>query len=77
MTAQEKMTQAVRRLMAEQGISQAELARRTGRTTKHVNKVLGGSAGTRELDYWLFVLGYQFVVTIEAVTPPEESQPWS
>jgi transcriptional regulator with XRE-family HTH domain len=51
--------------MDEHGITQAELARRIGRTPKHVNLVLNEKAGTGELDYWAFVLGARFVVTLE------------
>lgn len=53
--------------MDEHDITQAELARRIGRTPKHVNLVLNGKAGTGELDYWAFVLGARFVVTLEAL----------
>lgn len=51
--------------MADNGITQAELARRIGRTPKHVNQVLNGKAGTHEYDYWAFVLGARLMVTIE------------
>lgn len=51
--------------MDEHGITQAELARRIGRTPKHVNLVLNGKVGTGELDYWAFVLGLRFAVTLE------------
>lgn len=51
--------------IAEHDITQAELARRIGRTPKHVNQVFRGKAGTGELDYWAFVLGLRFVVTLE------------
>lgn len=50
--------------MKTEGITQAELSRRTGRTTKHINQVFGGKAGTSELDYWAFVLGFKFEVAL-------------
>lgn len=50
--------------MAENGITQAELSRLVGRTPKHINQVFMGKAGTGELDYWAFVLGLRFVVTL-------------
>lgn len=53
--------------MRENGIAQAELARRTGRTAKHVNQVFRWRAGTGELDYWAFVLGLRFEVTLEPI----------
>jgi plasmid maintenance system antidote protein VapI len=45
-------------------ISQAELARLIGRTPKHVNQVLHGKSGTGELDYWAWVLGMKFDVSL-------------
>lgn len=50
--------------MEAEGITQAELARRTGRSAKHINQVFMGKAGTSELDYWAFVLGFQFTVEL-------------
>lgn len=67
MKAQEQMVATIRNLMAAQGITQAELARRIGRTPKHVNKVLNGAAGSMELDYWLYVLGFRFVISVERI----------
>ncbi len=58
----------IRQEMERQGVTQAEMARRTGRTPKHINQVFNGKAGTAELDYWAFVLGVRFVVQIEQVT---------
>ena len=74
MTAQEQMLAAIQHLMVKHDITQAELARRTGRTTKHVNQVLQGKAGSMELDYWLFCLGYRFNVTIECISNPQGNQ---
>lgn len=53
--------------MNKQGISQAELARRLGRTVQHVNRVLAGRSGTSELDYWAFVLGMEFELKLRAI----------
>ena len=50
--------------LEEDGLTQAEFARRLGRTQKHVSQVLTGKAGTHELDYWAWVLGRQFVVDL-------------
>lgn len=72
MSIHEQMVKQIKAVMAAQGITQAELARRTGRTTKHVNKVFGGTAGSRELDYWMFCLGYRFVVMTERLTAPDD-----
>ncbi len=54
-------------VMASQGMTQAEFARRVGVSTKHLNQVLNGKAvaRTQALDYWVFVLGYRFEVTLE------------
>lgn len=53
--------------LEEDGLSQAEFCRRVGVTTKHLNQVLLGKATARlqALDYWAFVLGRTFVVTLE------------
>ena len=62
-----KMAALLLAYMDAHDITQAELARRVGRTPKHVNQVFMGKAGTGELDYWAFVLGARFVVTLEAL----------
>lgn len=54
----------IRQHLAECGITQAQLAKMIGRTEKHVSRVLTGQAGTAELDYWAFVLGLEFEVTV-------------
>jgi len=59
-----KMAALLLEYMNDQDITQAELARRIGRTPKHVNQVVHGKAGTGELDYWAFVLGLRFDVTL-------------
>lgn len=60
----DKMAQLLREHMDANDISQAHLARLIGRTPKHVNQVLNGKAGTGELDYWAFVLGWEFDVNL-------------
>lgn len=54
-------------MLAAQGLTQAEFARRVGVSVKHLNLVLNGKAVARSqaLDYWAFVLGYRFEVTLE------------
>ena len=52
----------IRSALDEQGLTQAEFAKRIGRTEKHVSQVLTGRAGTAEFDYWALVLGFRFVV---------------
>lgn len=61
--AVEQMIAAIKAELHRQQITQAELARRLGRTEKHVSKVLNGKSGSMELDYWLWVLDHEFVVT--------------
>ena len=60
----ERMTALLVEHMASNGITQAELARRLGRTPKHVNQVIHGKSGTGELDYWAYVLGLRFDVSL-------------
>lgn len=52
----------IRAAIDDLGLTQAEFARRIGRTEKHVSQVLNGKAGTAEFDYWALVLGFRFVV---------------
>lgn len=70
MTTAQHMVVLLREWMEANGVSQAELARLTGRTAKHINTVLGGKAGTGELDYWAFVLGLRFTVGLSAEDTP-------
>jgi len=50
--------------MQTAGVSQSELARMVGRSAKHVNRVFNGHAGTHEMDYWAWVLGLEYHVTL-------------
>lgn len=61
------MGQLIGAALAEDGISQAEFARRVGASLKHVNQVLGGNATAShgQLDYWAFVLRRRWNVTLE------------
>lgn len=63
---QQRMARLIGEHLAEIGMSQAEFARRTGRTPKHVNQVLTGksTAAMAQLDYWAFTLGLHFEVTL-------------
>ena len=59
----------IRERLADLGLTQAEFARRIGRTEKHVSRVLNGYSGTAEMDYWALVLGFEFVLTTKEPTP--------
>jgi len=50
--------------MKANDVTQAELARRVGRSAKHINQVFQGKAGSAELDYWAFVLGLEWHVEL-------------
>jgi transcriptional regulator with XRE-family HTH domain len=56
----------------EDGISQAEFARLTGCSAKHVNQVVNGNgtATTSMLDYWAYILGRQWTVNLTPTQPP-------
>lgn len=64
MLVTQRMIELLAAHMEAEGITQAELSRRTGRTTKHINQVFRSKAGTSELDYWAFVLGFKFEVEL-------------
>jgi transcriptional regulator with XRE-family HTH domain len=52
----------------EDGLTQAEFARRVGATPKHVNKVLTSQssyASMETLDYWAFILGRHWTVELK------------
>lgn len=61
------MAELIKQALIEDGISQAEFCRRVGVSTKHLNLVLNGkvAARTAALDYWAFVLGRRFDVSLE------------
>jgi transcriptional regulator with XRE-family HTH domain len=67
----ERMIDLLAKALADSGMTQAELARRSGMTEKHVSRTLTGhnTASTGTLDYWAFVLGLRFVVSLQ----PRES----
>ena len=62
-----RMAVALREHLDTIGMTQAELARRAGVTPKHINAVLQGRAVGKMamLDYWAFVLGMEWHVTLE------------
>ena len=53
--------------LVEDGMAQAEFARRVGSSAKHVNQVINGHAvATHALcDYWAWVLGRRWSITLE------------
>lgn len=61
------MAELIREALAEDGITQAAFCRMVGVSTKHLNLVLSGKASARpaSLDYWAFVLGRRFSVTLD------------
>jgi transcriptional regulator with XRE-family HTH domain len=67
----ERMIELLAKGLADSGMTQAELARRSGMTEKHVSRVLTGrnTASTATLDYWAFLLGLRFIVGLQ----PRES----
>lgn len=62
----EIMARLIAEAIEEDGLTQAEFARRVGATPKHVCKVLGGSAHAYQatLDYWAFVLGRRWTIDL-------------
>lgn len=61
-----RMAGLIRDALAEDGISQAAFCRMVGVSTKHLNLVLSGkeTARTAALEYWAFVLGRRFTITL-------------
>lgn len=64
MLTRARMAQLIAEALEEDGVTQAEFARRVGVTQKHVSKVLTGQqfASMETLDYWAFVLGRRWSV---------------
>jgi transcriptional regulator with XRE-family HTH domain len=67
----DQQRELIRQRLADLGMTQSEMAKRIGRTEKHVSRVLTGKAGTAELDYWALVLDIRFVVSAIAATEQE------
>ncbi len=65
----DQQRELIRSHMQRTGVNQSQLATMIGRSQKHVSRVLTGKAGTAELDYWAFILGMRFVVTLEPTAP--------
>lgn len=66
-TVAQQMAGQIADALEADGISQAEFARRTGVSAKHINQVLSGKATARhaQLDYWAFVLGRTWSVVLK------------
>lgn len=65
-STQQFMGQLIADALAERDIAQAEFARRTGVSPKHLNQVVTGKATAAPgmLDYWAFLLGYEWKVQL-------------
>ncbi len=68
----DQQRELIRSHMQRTSVNQSQLATMIGRSQKHVSRVLTGKAGTAELDYWAFILGMRFVVTLEPTAPPAD-----
>jgi len=69
-STQMRMSELLREALDQQEISQAELARQAGVSLKHVNQVMNGKAGAQQgqLDYWAWLLGLRFEVTLVSIS---------
>ena len=66
---QDQLAAAITHALEVANVTQAELARMTGLSTKHINKMVQGEvAAPAMFDYCAHALGQRFVVTLE----PEE-----
>lgn len=67
MLTRERMALLIKATLDEQGIKQAEFARRAGVTEKHISRTMTGAqfASMEQLDYWAFVLGYQWHIELQ------------
>ena len=63
---QAAMAALIAKALEAAGVTQAELARQSGISPKHVNLVLSGKVGARlgQLDYWAWLLGLRFEVSL-------------
>jgi transcriptional regulator with XRE-family HTH domain len=58
----------LRTALDDAGMRQADLARLTGLSPKHINQMVHGKSGaTAMYDYAAFVLGYRWAVTLEPI----------
>lgn len=67
--SQKLMCQLIAEAIEEDGLTQAEFARRVGCTPKHANQVLNGKAfaAPATLDFWAFVLGRRWVIDLQHI----------
>lgn len=74
---EQHMAELIRRALEADGLTQADFARRTGVSTKHLNLVLSGKATARPaaLDYWAFALGREFLVALAPTAEGDGRQP--
>lgn len=65
----QQIAEAVADALQQDGMSQAELARTTGLSAKHINKVVNGESGAAFglYDYLAHTLSRRWVVTLEYV----------
>lgn len=64
------MARLLAEAIEEDGLTQAEFARRVGASPKHVNQVLNGKAHAYQatLDYWAFVLGREWKIELSVTS---------
>lgn len=69
----EQSLEQLRSRLDELGMSQAELARASGLTPKHINQIWQGKAfgSPAMLDFIAFALGCEWELTLRPVTMPE------
>lgn len=69
MKLSQQIAEAIAEALQEDGTTQAELARDTGLSTKHVNHVVNGKSGASFglYDYIAHTLSRRWVVTLEYV----------
>lgn len=63
----EQMVNMIGSALADSSMTQAELSRRTGHSTKHINQVLLGNAtaSIEVLEYWAWTLDSHFDVALK------------
>lgn len=63
---QEEMAKLLSEALRADGISQAELSRRTGISAKHINRFLNCKQGAASamIEYWAFAIGREWKVQL-------------